>query len=156
MANIYLKVTTETFSKLRFSGFKKFVTRSVFGELQFTKISLNFKTSCRKLKIRGLGAKLCVRLFYYFNFERNYDVLKSKSPCILWNKNIKTKRNRKWKIPHTVLERWTLCLSSYNNRKFKVKQCDELELAKEKRGHFLYCWFCPKGMLLSFVFYLNV
>ena len=83
MANIYLKVTTETFSKLRFSGFKKFVTRSVFGELQFTKISLNFKTSCRKLKMRGLGAKLCVRLFYYFNFERNYDVLKSKSPCIL-------------------------------------------------------------------------
>ena len=31
MSNIYLKVTTETFSKLRFSGFKKFVTRSVLG-----------------------------------------------------------------------------------------------------------------------------
>ena len=136
MANIYLKVTTETFSKLRFSGFKKFVTRSVFSELQFTKISLNFKTSCCNLKIRGLGAK---RLFYYFNFERNYDVLKSKSPCILLNKNVKTKRNRKWKISHTVLERRTLCLSSYSNRKFKVKQCDGLELTKEKRGHFLYC-----------------
>ena len=27
-------------------------------------------------------------LFYYFNFERNYDVLKSKIPCILLNKNI--------------------------------------------------------------------
>ena len=27
-------------------------------------------------------------LFYYFNFERNYDVLKSKSPCILLKKNI--------------------------------------------------------------------
>ena len=26
-------------------------------------------------------------LFYYFNFERSY-VLKSKSPCILLNKNI--------------------------------------------------------------------
>ena len=26
--------------------------------------------------------------FYYFNLERNYDVLKSKSPCILLNKNI--------------------------------------------------------------------
>ena len=24
----------------------------------------------------------------YFNFERSYDVLKSKSPCILLNKNI--------------------------------------------------------------------
>ena len=29
MSNTYLKVTIETFSKLRFSGFKKFVTRSV-------------------------------------------------------------------------------------------------------------------------------
>ena len=28
MTSIYLKVTIETFSKLRFSGFKKFVTRS--------------------------------------------------------------------------------------------------------------------------------
>ena len=31
MSNIYLKVTIETFSKLRFSGFKKFVTMSVLG-----------------------------------------------------------------------------------------------------------------------------
>ena len=30
MSNIYLRVTIETFSKLRFYGFKKFVTRSVF------------------------------------------------------------------------------------------------------------------------------
>ena len=27
-------------------------------------------------------------LFYHFNFERNYDVLKSNSPYILLNKNI--------------------------------------------------------------------
>ena len=60
MSNIYLKVTIETFSKLRFSGFKKFVTESVFGELQHTQISLNFETSCCCLKIRGLEAKLCV------------------------------------------------------------------------------------------------
>ena len=31
MSNIYLKVTIETFSNLRFSGFKKFVTTSVLG-----------------------------------------------------------------------------------------------------------------------------
>ena len=35
-----------TFSKPWFSKFKKFVSRSVFGELQLTQISLNFKTSC--------------------------------------------------------------------------------------------------------------
>ena len=34
---------------------------------------------------------------------------------------IKTKRNRKWEIPHTVLERRTLWFSSYKNRKLKVK-----------------------------------
>ena len=33
MSNIYLKVTIEMLSKLRFFGCKKFVTRSVFGEL---------------------------------------------------------------------------------------------------------------------------
>ena len=48
-----------TFSNLRFSKFKKFVTRSVFGELQLTQIPLNFKTSCCNLKFRGLGTKLC-------------------------------------------------------------------------------------------------
>ena len=31
-----------TFSKLRFSKFKKFISRSVSGELQLTQISLNF------------------------------------------------------------------------------------------------------------------
>ena len=31
MSNIYLKVTIDTFLELRFSGFKKFVTRSVWG-----------------------------------------------------------------------------------------------------------------------------
>ena len=32
-------------------------------------------------------------LFYYFNFERIYDVSKSKSPCILLNKNINFNKN---------------------------------------------------------------
>ena len=32
-------------------------------------------------------------LFFYFNFERNYGVLKSKSPCILLNKHINLNKN---------------------------------------------------------------
>ena len=60
MLNISLKDTIETLSKLRFSGFKKFVTRSIFGELQLTQISLNLQTSRRNLKIGSLGAKVCV------------------------------------------------------------------------------------------------
>ena len=57
MSNICLKVTKN--SKLLFSKFKKFVSRSAFGKLQPTQISLNLQTSCRNLQIRGLGAKLC-------------------------------------------------------------------------------------------------
>ena len=44
----------------------------------------------------------CVWLSYYFNFESNYDVLKSKSPCILLNKNINFNKNEtesKMEIP---------------------------------------------------------
>ena len=58
--------------------------------LQLTKLSLNFKTSCCNFKIRGLDAKLCG---FLFEFERNHDVLKSKSPCILLNKNINFSKN---------------------------------------------------------------
>ena len=32
-------------------------------------------------------------IFYYFNFERNYDILKSNSPCILLNKIINFNKN---------------------------------------------------------------
>ena len=84
MSNIYLKVTIETFSKLRFSGFKKFVIRSVFAELQRSHISLNFEVSTCNLKIRGLGAKLM--WFFYINFKRNDGVLKSQCSSILLKK----------------------------------------------------------------------
>ena len=61
-------VTIETFSKLRFSGFKKFVTMQVFEELQLIEFQ-NF----------------LLQIFLLFNFKINYDVLKSKSPCVLLN-----------------------------------------------------------------------
>ena len=32
-------------------------------------------------------------LLYYLNFKRSYDVLKSKSPCILLNENINFNKN---------------------------------------------------------------
>ena len=106
MSNISLKVTIETFSKLRFSGFKRFVTKSVFRELD----------------------------------SRRYH----------WILIIKTKRNRKWKIPHTGLERRTMCFSSYKNRKLKVKLWWVWARERKKRGFFV------KGNFLRFVFYLNV
>ena len=86
MSNIYLKVTIETFSKFQFSGFKKFVTRSVFGELQLFKLLV--ATPKSEVWEQNFGWH-----FYYFSFERNYDVLNSKSPCILLNKNINFNKN---------------------------------------------------------------
>ena len=60
MSNIYLKVTIETFSKLRFSGFKKRSHQVSFGELQLMQILWNFKTFCCNLKIRLMEANQCV------------------------------------------------------------------------------------------------
>ena len=77
-----------------------------------------------QLKTQRSGSKNWVWLCYYFIFGRNYDVLKSKSTCILLNKNTnfnKKKQNRKWEIPHTALERRTVYFCLYKNRKLKVK-----------------------------------
>ena len=65
MSDIYLKVTVETFSKLQFFGFKKICHQVSFGVLQLTQILLNFKTSCCNLKIRRLGAKLCLAFLLF-------------------------------------------------------------------------------------------
>ena len=73
-----------------FLKFKKFVFRSVLGELKLAQISLNFKTSCCKSEA---WEQNFVWLFHYFNFKRNYDVLKSKGRCILVNKNINFNKN---------------------------------------------------------------
>ena len=78
----------------KFLGLKNLSPGHIFGN----------SSSPFQLKNQKPGSKT-VWLFYYCNFERNYDVLESNnSPCILLNKNInliKTKRNRKWKMPHT-------------------------------------------------------
>ena len=132
------------FSKLRFSKFNKFVTRSVFGELQLTQI-LNFlKLLVATLKLEVLHQN-SVWLFYYFNFKRNYDVLKSKSTCILLNKNTNFNKNEtesKRKNPTYAFRQRNLSLQLIQRSQMKSRT-DELELRKEKRGHFLYRLFCP-------------
>ena len=66
-----------------------------------------------------------VWLFYYFDFKRNYDVLKLKSSCFSLNKKVnfnKSETESNMENPtHTLRERRTLCFSSYNNCKLKVK-----------------------------------
>ena len=126
MSNIY-SCEKVTYSKLWFSKFKKLVFRSVLGELQLRKISLNYKTSCCNLKIRDLGAKLCGLSIVFIlkgimiKSQKAKSPCQRKSPCFLLNKNIKKRRNRKCEILHRILGRLTLCFSSYKNCKLKVK-----------------------------------
>ena len=93
-----------TFLKLLYSKFKKFVSRSVIGELQLSQISLNFKLIVH-IKLIEQNREW---LFNYFDFERNYDVLKSKSPFFLLKKNInfnKSKMESKMQNPtHDIRE----------------------------------------------------
>ena len=62
MSYIYLKLTIEKNFDLLI--LKNLSLGKYFGELQLKQVSLNSKNSCCKLKIRGLGAKLCVAWAY--------------------------------------------------------------------------------------------
>ena len=72
-------------------------------------------------------------LFYYFNFEKSYDVLKSKIPWIFLNKNIGFNKNEtQSKIPHKVLERQTLWL-----------WCEDLmSWSSQNKGKCIFCTVC--------------
>ena len=77
---------------------KKFLSRSVFGELQLMQISLNYQTSyCSEIKITRMGTKY-VWLFYCFYFERNYNVFKSKSLFFFCFFLIKFKKTRRYQM----------------------------------------------------------
>ena len=65
MSSIFLKVTIEK-KWDQFFKFKKFVSRSIFGDLQLTQIPLNFQSCYWNLKIRGLGKKLCLAFSIIF------------------------------------------------------------------------------------------
>ena len=127
---INLIATIETFSKLQFSGFKNFVIRSVF-----------FQTSCCNLKSRGLGAKLCVA--FLFNFERNYDVLKSKSSCILLNTNIFVKNETESKMENSThsFKEVNLVLQFIEESQIRSKAVMSLSSWKKKEGIFCTVYF---------------
>ena len=61
------------------------------------------------------------------------------------------KQNLKWKIPHTVFERWILCFSSYKNRKLKVKLWWVGAPKRKKEGIFCIVYF---GYCLYTVYYV--
>ena len=95
----------------------------------------------------------CAWLFYYFNFERRYDVLKSKSPCILLNKNINFNKNEKelkMENPTPSFRETNLVLQLIQESETKSKTVMTWSLQKKKEDIFCTIYF------LRFVFYLNV
>ena len=125
MSSIYLKVTGKKnwrSQNFDFLSLEKLSPDRFFGKLQLTHTSLNFKTFKSKVWEQN-----CVWLFYHFNFERNYDVLKSKSPYILLSKNInfnKDEAGSKMENPTHSFRETNLeacALAVYKNYKLKVK-----------------------------------
>ena len=55
-----------------------------------------------QLKNLWSGSKTTCDFFYYFSFQRNYDILQSKSPCILLNEN----KDRKSKVKLMSWSSW--------------------------------------------------
>ena len=102
----------------------------------------------------------CLWLFYYFHFERNYDVLKPKSPYILLNKNINVNKiETEWKMKNPTHTFRETNLVPQLTQELQIKMRTVMSwsfLRGQKRGHFLYRWFCPKEIFLTFLFYLNI
>ena len=94
MSNIYLKITIE--KNWRFQNFD-FVSLKNWSSVQFFGAptqadTIEFENFWSQLKNQRLWEENCVWLFYYNNLEGNYDVLKSKSPCILLKKKFNIKK----------------------------------------------------------------
>ena len=135
-----------------FPGLKN-VSPCQFWGAPLMQVTLNFKISWCNLKIRGLGANLCAA-FLYFHFERNYGVLKSKSPCILLSKNINFNKNgiesKMENSTHSFRETNPVLQLLYELQ-IKVKLW-WVGAHKRKKEDFLYHLFCPKEFFLRFVF----
>ena len=81
MSNIYLNVTIEKKWLTQNFDFKSLILNWILKLLIATKKSEVLEQSC-------------VWLFYYFNFERNYDISKSNGSCILLNENINFNKSK--------------------------------------------------------------
>ena len=83
-------------------------------------------------------------LFYYFNFERSYDVLKSKSPYILLKKNKNFDINEtesKMENPTHSFRETNLVLQLIKESQIKIKTVMSWSLRKKKEGIFCTVYF---------------
>ena len=90
-------------------------------------------------------------LFYYFYFERNYDVLKSKSLYFLLNKNInfnESKMDSKMENPTYSFREMNLCFSSYKNCELKIKLW-WVGACERKKSVFFVMFILSKGNIFN-------
>ena len=107
---------------------------------------------------RFLGSSNSSKNFYYFNFERNYDALKSKSSYILLNKNINFDKNEtesKMKYPKRSFTETNLLLQLIQELQNKSKAVVSWSSLKKKEGIFVP-FILPKENFFNIVFCLNV
>ena len=99
---------------------------------------MNFKTSCSNVKIRGLGAKLCVAL-----------LLNSKSSCILLSKNISFDKNEtesKMGNPTHNFRETNLELQLMYKLQVKSKTVLSWCSRKKKEGNFCIAYFLGRKL----------
>ena len=150
MSNIYLKVTIETFSKLRFSRFKIFLTIATFWET-LTDADINeFETFLLELKNQLSGSKTVCGFFYYFNFERNYDILKSNSPWILLKKKINFNENEtelKMENSTNLFRETNLARQLIWESQIRSKTVMSCSSRRKKEGSFCASYFVQREFL---------
>ena len=87
-------------------------------------------------------------LFYYFNSEMNYNVLKSKSPCILLNKNInfnKSKTESKMKNSTRTL-RNEPCASAH----FRITNKSKTVMSRSSQIFLIFVFIPLYSLLINF------
>ena len=149
---IYLKVTIEKnwcSQNFDFLSLKNLSPSQFLGSFNSRRYHwiLKLPVTTEKLEI---WEQNCLWLFYYFDTERNCP----RVHAFFWRKIktlIKTKRNWIWKIPHTILERQTLCFSSYKNRELKIK-LQWIGARGRKMKTFFVPFIFSEGNFLIFVF----
>ena len=94
----------------------------------------------------------CVWLFYYFHFERNYDILISKSPCVLFNKNINFNKNgteSKMEYPTHSFTEANLLLQLIQESHIKSKTVMSWSSQKKKKGIFCTIYFVQRNFFFN-------
>ena len=115
-------------------------------------IPLNFQTSYCNLKI---WQQNCVWLFYCFNFEKNYDVLKSKSLGILLNQNINFNKNEtesKMENPSHSFRETNLVLQLIEESESKSRTVMSSKSRKKEEGIFCTVYFVQRNFFKHMCF----